>query len=251
MTPPANETLPAEGWIDIHSHLLPGIDDGCLNLSQSFDCVEKLLERGFSGTICTPHIWPAFFPENTPANVARRVERLRAELAQAGIDYAIWASGEVRIDGDTVRVLKEFGVPTLGPSKNVLVDFWDENWDNSAEEVFRFLLDGDYQPVLAHPERMLISDKQLDEVLELTERLGVWLQGNFNSISGGEGPRATELARRFLDEDRYYVLAMDMHKPDSLPGRFEGMTRLEDEYGQDRLQTLLHERPRELLAPAG
>ena len=101
------------GFIDLHSHLLPGIDDGCVTLEQSLACVRRLMERGFTGTACTPHIWLEQFPANVPANISRWVEELSGHLGEQGLEYRLWPGGEVRIARDTVAWFEEHGVPTL------------------------------------------------------------------------------------------------------------------------------------------
>ena len=69
--------------MDIHSHLVPGIDDGCRTLDESLTCIRRLKEIGFVGTICTPHYWPRLFPENLPVQIAEKTELLRAALGRA------------------------------------------------------------------------------------------------------------------------------------------------------------------------
>src|SRR5271165_6658164 len=104
------------GFIDLHSHVLPGIDDGCISVEESLACVRRLQAHGFVGTVCTPHILPDIYPHNTPAQIAPRVAALRERLRQEGLDYSLWAGGEVRIDAGTISWFTSMGVPTLGPS---------------------------------------------------------------------------------------------------------------------------------------
>lgn len=240
--------LPEHGWIDIHSHLLPGIDDGCSNLDESLECVQRLLQRGFVGTVCTPHFWPFHFPQNSPDRIAAAVAKLAKHFEARGIRYQLWTGAEIRIDEDTVSWLKRWGVPTLGPSRCVLVDYWGLSWPRCADELLDFLLEQNYQPILAHPERMGFEDDHMLEVLRSVEKRGVWLQGNFNSLTGNEGRNAERWVRTLLEERRYRVMALDMHQPVSLPGRFKGMTQMEDEFGPELLVHLLHDRPREVLS---
>jgi transposase len=72
------------GLIDLHSHLLPGIDDGCPTFEESLACVRTLLNYGFTGTVCTPHVGMCIFPENTPAKIATQVGALQQQLSAAG-----------------------------------------------------------------------------------------------------------------------------------------------------------------------
>jgi short-subunit dehydrogenase len=132
-------TMPAEappGRIDLHGHLLPGIDDGCGTSEESLECIRRLLAHGFVGSVCTPHVTRENYPENTPENIARAVAALEERVAAAGLDYALWPGGEVRIARSTVAWLEEQGVPTLGSGRWVLVDHWGPTWPAAAEELF-------------------------------------------------------------------------------------------------------------------
>ena len=245
MTP--EPPIPPTGFIDLHCHLLPGIDDGCQTLAQSLECVAAWLEAGFVGSACTPHLGPSWYQTNTPDNIARWVSEFRRKLAEAGLAYSIWDGGEVRISAETIEWFSYWGLPTLGPGRCVLLDWWGDYWPDFATETCRFLLDNGYQPILAHPERMGLADGDLEAALDELERAGVWLQGTLNSLSGGEGETAQRRARQLLRDDRYYLLATDTHTPNGLPGRLRGLAALSSEFGAERMATLLEARPREVL----
>lgn len=246
------------GRIDLHSHLLPGIDDGCVDVAESAACVEQLIGRGFVGSVCTPHMWPTQFPDITPANVARWVDGLREELRRRSLDYTLWTGGELRIDPMIIDWMQTHGVPTLGDSRYVLVDHWGPLWPLQADELFDYLAAEGYRPILAHPERLGYDEQGMGEVLEDMAGRDVLLQGNFASLSGGEGPDAATWGRRLLREGAYDLLAMDMHRYDMLPPRFEGLAvaamdlgdQVLDEWLIDRTAALLRDEPVGRLAPA-
>ena len=223
--------------LDLHSHLLPGIDDGCAHLGESLESIEKLMALGYSGSFCTPHIWPQLYPANTPEHIAAWVDVLRNELSRRGIGYRLWAGGEVRLFPGIVDWLKIAGVPTLGESRYVLCDFWEDKWERHLNKAFEWMLAEGYTPILAHPERVNVQRK-LDKHLDALAEMGVLMQGNFQSFSGELGRDADARVRRFMDEDRYTFLAMDMHRPDALPGRIDGMEIAAAEYGRERVETL-------------
>ncbi len=241
---------PPSGYIDIHSHLLPGVDDGCADLEQSLACVHRLMEAGFVGSICTPHIYPEIFPDNKPTNIAQWTRQLRQALADNGVDYPIWSGGELRLLPDSVSWMQEHGVPTLAESRCVLMDFWEKKWPRCVEETMRWLLDNGYQPILAHPER-LPATPDLDKRLMALEAMGVWLQGNFRCMTGEEGYHADRLVRHLLQGGRYKLMAMDMHRPETLEGRLDGLQLVAAEFGQGTLEQLAITAPRELIFGVG
>jgi protein-tyrosine phosphatase len=238
------------GLIDLHSHILPGIDDGCRTVEDSLACVRSLVEHGFRGTICTPHMAIDAFADNTPKNVAHCVELLQNAFEAAGLAYQLWPGGELRIAEDTLSWMREHGVPTLGPSRYVLVDYWGSYWPAYADRVIEQLLQDEHHPILAHPERMDLDDREWDSVLDRLQQDGVWLQGNLRCIAGREGPRVGQRAQRLLAEDRYRLLATDMHGPTDLADRLAGLQVAEETIGAAQLQELLAHTARQILYPA-
>ena len=235
--------------IDMHSHLLPGIDDGCQNLDDSIECIRMLKEAGYTGSFCTPHVWPDVFPENTPDQICEWTDQLRQQLNERSIQYQIWPGGELRLSESIVEWMKEHGVPTLANSNRVLVDYWGEKWTKWLNPCFEWLIDSGYQPILAHPERIRCR-KDLDKRLVTLEQMGVWLQGNFRCITGGEGMFASGKFRQLMNEGRYQLLALDMHGPDSLQSRLDGIDIVEIEFGIDTIRELTVNAPRQLILDA-
>jgi protein-tyrosine phosphatase len=231
------------GLIDLHSHLLPGIDDGCRTLEESLACVRTLSDHGFVGTACTPHMCVSAFPANAPRTIAARIAILQEHLKRSGLSYRLWAGGELRLAEDTLPWLREHGVPTLGPSRNVLIDYWGRRWPAFADAAVEHLLQDGYQPILAHPERMDFDDREWDTVLARLEQRGTRLQGNLKCLAGHEGPRVCQRAQLLLQEDRYWMLATDMHGTADLAARLEGLDTVERLVGPAKLRQLLVERP--------
>jgi len=245
--PPAPNSLNAGvGRIDLHSHLLPGVDDGCQSVIQSLTCIHRLMERGYVGTVCTPHLNTPEFPLNTTNHVHGWVAGLRRQLEQHELHYEIWPGGELRLAHGCIDWMKRHGVPTLGASRAVLMDFWEPRWPKYVEQTFRWLLEQKYQPILAHPERLPASMEVYDHLCAL-QTMGGQLQGNTRCATGLEGPGAEAMFFRLLGEGRYHYLALDMHGPDSLTSRFEGLDVLERRLGREALDALIAAAPHRLV----
>ncbi|MCC7203924.1 MAG: hypothetical protein IT441_02505 [Phycisphaeraceae bacterium] len=241
---PIAATLPPTGRIDIHAHLIPGVDDGCQTIEESLACVRLLKQNGYVGTICTPHMaWVDDLPECTPAHVAEWVSQLRRQLKEHGENYAIWPGGELRLFDGVIDWLKQHGVPTLAGSRCVLTDMWETRWPTYAIPAFRWLLDQGYQPILAHPERLNCPEELPARLVEV-QAMGVWLQGNANCFTGAEGYHADIFVRQFLAEGRYRLLGLDMHRPDTLPSRFDGLDIAQRESGPKLVNVLTITAPR-------
>ena len=248
--PPTDHNLPesdtaALGRIDIHSHMLPGLDDGCRDWAESLLSIQRLKECGFVGSICTPHIWPELFPQNLPEHIRAWTIQLQQRIDDHGIEYRLWPGGELRLFKGVLDWMKRHGAPTLADSRCVLVDLWEEHWHNWIDEALDWLLAEDYLPILAHPERIGIHDLP-ERLTRLTDR-GVLLQGNFRCLNGDEGFLADQWVRRFLLEKRYTFMAVDMHRPDSLESRLAGIEIVREEFGGDVLDQTLVLAPRQYI----
>jgi protein-tyrosine phosphatase len=181
--------------------------------------------------------------------LAEWVATLQEELDAAGLNYQLWAGGELRIANDTVSWIEEHGVPTVGQSRYVLVDYWGNKWPAYADRVIEYLLQEGYRPVLAHPERMDLDDAEWDALLGRLEQSGVWLQGNLKCLAGREGPRVELRARRLLEEDCYRMLATDMHGTADLADRLAGLSVVEQLVGSGKMRMLLADMPQEIVMP--
>jgi len=242
-------SVPETGRIDIHSHLLPAIDDGCMDFEESFECIERLQAAGFVGSICTPHVYPQDPDCNSIEHIRAWTAQFIERLDEHGINYRIWPGGELRLYNGIIDWLSTHQVPTLAQSRCVLVDFWVDKWHKWITPVFEWLLEHGYQPILAHPERLACTGV-LDEQLKLLTGMGVWLQGNFRCLTGEDGYEPDLWVRRLASENRYHFMAMDMHRPNGVNGRLDGLQLFEIEFGQDTLDRLTIEAPRQrILSP--
>ncbi len=231
------------GRIDTHCHLLPAIDDGCLDAMQSAQSVRRLIEFGYTASVCTPHIWPDMFPGNTPQNIAQWTAALDAFIKEQNLEYELIPGGEVRLFKHAIDWFKAHGIPTLGDSKVVLLDSWDSRFPKHAFKTIDWLLAEGYQPVLAHPERMQTGHK-LDRIMDDLAGRGVLFQGNFLPYTGLDLPCSDMLAWRFLEEGRYAWLALDLHRPDTLEDRLLGLGLVEQRIGREKLDELINAAPR-------
>ena len=200
-------------YCDLHSHLLPGIDDGCQNLPESLECLRELSRAGCRQVACTPHMGLPQYRDNVPSEIGPLVQRLQRAAETEGLEIEIIAGGEFRLIEDSIPWWQQFGVPILGESKVVLLDTWEEAWPDYLDRAIEWLLSEAYQPVLAHPERMRLPDTlwqaTLDQLLDrvcccrVTSRA---LETTSNHVFSEE-------PRRCSQTGRYHCLASDSHGP--------------------------------------
>jgi len=193
----------------MHSHLIPGIDDGAKDMEDSIRLIRGLADLGYRKLITTPHILADFYP-NTPETIGEGLRAVRAELARQNIDVALHAAAEYLMDDHFIHLLQS-GNPLLTlKDKLVLVELsFAVPAINLKEIIFEVQLKG-YQPVLAHPERYLYfgADKTWYDRLK---DAGCLFQLNLLSIKGYYGKGSQELAQYLIKKKYVDLLGTDLH----------------------------------------
>lgn len=229
--------------IDLHTHILPGIDDGCRTLEESVDLARAAAEDGVRTLVATPHV--RFEYPNQPAVMERLVGEVRAAVAEAGIPIEILPGGEVALDWLdqlTPEELDRFGLG--GNPAVVLVEFPYSGWPLELDgRVFRLQAEGK-TVVLAHPERNAEVQADPAALGDLVAR-GVLVQVTASSLDGRLSGAARKTARALLDRGLVHLLASDAHSPDV---RRVGLRAAAEAVGDPDLARWLTERvPRALL----
>lgn len=199
--------------VDIHSHLIPGIDDGAQSMDHSIAMLSKFQELGYSKVITTPHIMTDSFP-NTRESILGGLEKVREEIKKVGLTIQIDAAAEYYFDETFMKKIKEKDLLTFG-GNHVLVEFGFHNQPQYADEMFFELLSNGYKPVVAHFERYLYYIGSLDQALKWREK-GVNIQLNINSLTGHYGPDIKKQAERMIDEVCFDFVGTDCHRIEHL-----------------------------------
>jgi protein-tyrosine phosphatase len=194
---------------DMHSHLIPGIDDGSPDMEASLFLVTQLAELGYKKLITTPHImWDMY--KNTKQTILEECALLKKAVADEGINVEIEAAAEYFLD-DHVKELLNTSEPLLTISQNmVLVEFSLAHEPMDLKELlFEMQLQG-YQPVIAHPERYLYPEKGRDFFHELKDA-GYLLQLNILSLAGFYGKEVMKQAQYIAGKNMYDLAGTDLH----------------------------------------
>ncbi len=193
---------------DMHSHLIPGIDDGAKTIEDSLELIRHLYSLGYSKLITTPHIMSDYF-RNTPEIIYKGLEEVRAALKKENIPVEISAAAEYYIDDGFMRKIEEEKLMTFGDNYLLVEVSYINPPDNVREVLFRAQVLG-YKPILAHPERYPFWYRTMDEYQRFHD-MGVALQLNLNSLSGYYGPEAKKVAEKLIDMNIISALGTDMH----------------------------------------
>ena len=192
---------------DIHSHLIPGIDDGAIDLDNSLDLICALQELGFSKIITTPHTMSDFY-KNTPEIIIKGRKDVQNALDKFNIEIEFEAASEYYVDFDFQKKIEKKEFLTFG-SKYILIEFsFIDAPINIDEIIFNLQLSG-YNVVLAHPERYLYYG--LKDYERMTSK-GVLLQLNLLSITGYYSPEVKKQAEKLINADLVSFVGTDCHK---------------------------------------
>jgi protein-tyrosine phosphatase len=192
--------------VDMHSHVLPGIDDGAQNPQESVALVREMIALGIKKIIATPHIMVDYY-RNTPETINNALELLKAELAKEQIDIPVEAAAEHYFDETFERRVVD-GELMVMPGGHVLFEFSFITPPPNAAPVFQKLKDKGYKPILAHPERYPYLD--LDQLRGFRD-WGVLLQINTISLTGYYGRESRKAAEAMIDNDLVDFISSDMH----------------------------------------
>jgi len=232
--------------IDVHNHVLPGLDDGCLDMAESLVALRMMVDHGYDRIFCTPHTNTRDFTDVTTQQVAEAVAELQRAATDAGIPIALRPGGELRLTETTKEHMAEVGLPTYGHlGKYVVADTWSPEWHPWTTRAVEWLFGQGVQVIIAHPERMPPIKNNPAFIDELA-RMGVWFQGNLGPIAGVDAPVVVELGRRFLREGRYFMLGTDGHRPEALLQRLGGLAIAEELVGAAEVERLTVTNPGKL-----
>ncbi|MGO9547578.1 MAG: tyrosine-protein phosphatase [Rhodomicrobium sp.] len=227
---------------DVHSHLLPGIDDGAPDFETSIAMARIYVSQGVECVACTPHILPGLY-HNTGPQIRRAIAELQMRLDDAGIALKLVTGADNHIVPDFVEGLRRGHLLTLADSAYVLVEPPHHVAPARLEDLFFNVLLGGYVPVLTHPERLSWIESKYDVIERLSAR-GVWMQITSGSLRGSFGRRPRYWAERMLEEGLVHILATDSHNLTSRPpDLLEGRIQAERLVGAAEAQHLVVTRP--------
>jgi len=193
---------------DMHSHLIPAIDDGSQSLDNSLEMIKRFVDLGYQKLITTPHVMSDFY-KNDAESIVGGLKKLKEYLKKHGIQIEMEAAAEYYLDEQLLELVEAEKLLTFG-DKYVLFELpFIAEPPNLKQLVFEMQTRG-YKPILAHPERYGFWYKDFDRYRELHEQ-GVMLQLNMLSLIGHYSPQARKIAEQLIDEELISFLGSDCH----------------------------------------
>ena len=234
--------------IDLHSHLLPGIDDGAPDLATALQLAKVALADGITHMVCTPHIHPGRY-DNTPQTIEQALAELRAGLAEQQLALQVSAAAEVRFGMELMLAVKQQQIPFLGLWQQrpvLLLEFPHGELPFGAERLTQWLLQQGIQPMIAHPERNKGLLRDPSKIKPLVQQ-GCLFQVTAGAVAGRFGQPAQDLAERFLAEGLVTILASDAHNLEHRPPVLsEGLAAASALLGEAEAYKLVQDNPWQL-----
>jgi protein-tyrosine phosphatase len=229
--------------IDLHCHILPGIDDGATDLSVSLEMARAWVADGVSVVACTPHILPGLYHNSGP-QIRQATQQLQQALDQEGLPLRLVTGADNHMVPDFVEGLRSGHLLSLADSRYVLVEPPHHVAPARIEEFFFNLTVAGYVPILTHPERLSWIKSQYSVVQRLV-RGGAWMQITAGSLAGAFGRSAKYWAERMLDEGCVHILATDSHDTVRRPPNLgQGRDLAAQRVGDREAEHLVVTRPR-------
>ena len=236
--------------IDIHCHLLPGIDDGAKDMSEALALINLSVDDGVKRIVVTPHLHFGRF-DNTLPVIQSAFSALVTEVNKANIDIELAYAAEVRLDSEILTLLTNKQLPLYGNFNGqqfMLLEFPHSHIPAGSDMLVKFLKNQNITPVIAHPERnrdLLESPHKIKPFI----RLGCWFQVTASSITGHFGEECQSLALAYIEQGFIQVVASDAHnlkrRPPILSQARDRVTSL---FGEEKAQQLFHNNPYNITA---
>ena len=234
--------------IDVHCHVLPGIDDGAPTLEDALALARACAATGVTHLFATPHVYPGRW-ENRRSTIRTQYELFKRALAVFHVPLVLGMAGEVRLNADVLELLSEDELPFLGECdglRTMLLELPDGSIPVGADRLVRHLVDNRIRPLIVHPERNKAVMDDHERIRPFVE-MGCCLQLTAASVIGEFGSGAFRASEKLLEERWATVVASDAH---NLRGRAPRMDAARDylaeHYGDDLADELTRRAPARL-----
>lgn len=229
--------------IDLHCHMLPGIDDGAPDREVALAMARCAVADGITVTACTPHIYPGMY-ENTREGIERAIVAFQQVLDEEGVALRLVAGADTHLAPDLSKSIREGRVPTLNGSRYLLLEPPHHSVPPRFEESVFNLRTAGIVPVITHPERLSWIESHYPSFEKLVKG-GAWMQITSGSLTGRFGKRPKYWGERMLDEGLVHILATDSHHIDRRPPLLaEGRDAAAKRLGEEEAWHLVRTRPR-------
>lgn len=197
------------GYLDIHTHILPGIDDGSRNIEMTKAMLQAEYEQGVRTIIATPHNYPKE-PRQENEKVLELCAQVDALAQQIDKDFHVLAGNEVFYREGILRGIEDGNILTMADSRYILLEFHPNASWSQVNKGVREIVEGGYAPIVAHVERVGTLVRHLERIDELIG-MGAYIQSNCESMMGGRFDKGSRRQRELIKNGMIHFLGSDCH----------------------------------------
>lgn len=237
------------GMIDIHSHILPGVDDGAQTLEDSLALLRLAVDNGVTTQVLTPHIQPGRY-SNDPTNIRKAFADFVVVVREEGIPINLLLSAEVRIGPEVMALVQHEDFPWLGTwegKRAFLLEMPHKHIPLGSLNLISWLMDRDILPIIVHPERNSEVQLDINKLMPFIEA-GCKIQLTASSLVGNFGQKAKQVAIELLLADHVMFMATDCHNTAYRPPDLKvGLSIAAGFIGEVKATALVKDTPARLL----
>ena len=235
------------GFVDLHTHILPGVDDGAKELPVALAMLQSAWEQGTAAVVLTPHYRGAF-RDNLRTKLEPRYRQLLQEAEKTCPGLELYLGCEVSYELDISEKLDQGSVLSMNGSRYVLLEFPEGVYRSRVMDGVLELLNFGYIPILAHVERYEVFYREPGLVRELVE-LGALVQLNADSVLGKMGFGTKRFCHRLMRQRLVHFISSDAHSPEGRPPELrQCFEKLAKKYGQSYARQLFRDNARAVLS---
>lgn len=229
--------------IDIHSHILPNIDDGARNIKETIQLMKEAEKVGFKAIISTSHYKEGYYETATPERELW-MNLIYQKLKEEDINLQLYLGNEIHLSENIISLLEEGKASTINDTSYVLFEMSLNEEPLNLYNIVYEMLQCKLTPILAHPERYTFAQEDPELIYDLIKQ-GVLMQCNYASIIGYYGKKAQLLIEKMLENKMVHFLGSDVHRTNTIyPKIPEILTQLTKLIGEEEIEKLTTTNPK-------
>ena len=228
--------------IDIHTHILPNIDDGSKSIEETFNLIKEAKSVGFDSIVLTSHYMEGYYETNSPEREVW-LDAIRENLEAKNIDIKLYLGNEIYMSENIIKLLEEGKATTMNNTSYVLFEMPLNAEPLNLYDIIYEMQQYKIVPILAHPERYSFVQQDPDLIQK-----GVLMQANYGSIIGQYGEKAQVIVKKFFENNMIHMLGSDVHRQNTIyPKIPEILMEINELIGEEKLKELTTINPRLVL----
>ncbi len=232
--------------IDIHTHILPNIDDGSRSIEETFNLIKEAEEAGFDAIVLTSHYMEGYYETDSREREVW-LNAIYENLNTKNIDVKLFLGNEIYISENMIKLLEDGKASTMNNTSYVLFEMPLNIEPLNLYDIIYQMQQYKIVPILAHPERYTFIQKDPELIYDLIEK-GVLMQANYGSIIGQYGTKANIIVKKLFENNMIHMLGSDVHRQNTIyPKIPKCLEKIEEIVGKEKLEKLTTINPKLVL----